>query len=132
MYMIGHLTLKAPIATAADGIHKYFSEKIRLNVSSESSIRQRIHIKYQALFSSKDKIKKIKCRLLQILFGALKSLDFVLYRLTPPPPAPNLIPSNRQVIRRSKGSANHLIIRLIKYCRAGPLPDSGVPMGHIH
>ena len=31
---------------------------------------------------------------------------------------PNLIPSNRQVIRRSKVSANHLIIRVIKYCRA--------------
>ena len=31
---------------------------------------------------------------------------------------PNLIPSNRQVIRRSKVSANHLIIRVIKYSRA--------------
>ena len=35
------LTLKAPIRTAADDIHKYFfhcfSEKIRLDVSSESS-----------------------------------------------------------------------------------------------
>ena len=28
-------------------------------------------MKYQALFSSKDKSKKIKCRLLQFLFGAL-------------------------------------------------------------
>ena len=35
-----------------------FSEKIRLDVSSESSAGQRIHMKYQALFSSKD--KKIK------------------------------------------------------------------------
>ena len=29
-------------------------------------------MKNQALFSSKDKSKKIKCRLLQFLFGALK------------------------------------------------------------
>ena len=30
--------------------------EIRLDVSSESSARQRIHMKYQALFSSKDKM----------------------------------------------------------------------------
>ena len=53
------ITLKAPITTAADDIHKYFfffffSEKIRFDVSSESSARQRIHMKNQALFSSKD------------------------------------------------------------------------------
>ena len=40
------LTLKAPITTAADDIQKYFfhcfPEKIRLDVSSESSARQRI------------------------------------------------------------------------------------------
>ena len=29
-------------------------------------------MKHQALFSSKDKSKKIKCRLLQILYGALR------------------------------------------------------------
>ena len=29
-------------------------------------------MKNQALFSSKDKTKKIKCRLLQFLFGALR------------------------------------------------------------
>ena len=62
--------------TAADNIHKYFfrcfSEKIRLDVSRESSARQRIHIKNQALFSLKDKSKKLKCRLLQFLFGALR------------------------------------------------------------
>ena len=29
-------------------------------------------MKYQALFSSKDKSKKLKCRLLQFLFGALR------------------------------------------------------------
>ena len=37
-------------------------------------------MKKQALFSSKDKSKKIKCRLLQFLFGALrfmsKQIDF--------------------------------------------------------
>ena len=70
------LTLKAPITTAADDIQKYFffivffSEKIRLDVSSESSARQRIHLKYQALFSSKDKSKRLKYRLLQFLYGA--------------------------------------------------------------
>ena len=50
------LTLKAPTTTAADDIHKYFalfSEKMRLDVSSESSARQRIHLKHQALFFSK-------------------------------------------------------------------------------
>ena len=38
----------------------FFSEKIRLDVSVESSARQRIHMKNQALFSSKDKSKKLK------------------------------------------------------------------------
>ena len=55
------LTLKAPITTVADDIHKYyfmvFQKKIRLDVSSESSARQRIHLKHQALFSLKDKSK---------------------------------------------------------------------------
>ena len=49
--------------TAADDIHKYFSlfsEKIRHDVSSEFSARQRIHMKNQAVFSSKDKSKNIK------------------------------------------------------------------------
>ena len=61
-----HLTLKAPITTAADNIHQYFfilfffSQKIRLDVSSESSARQRIHMKNQDLFFLKDKSKKIK------------------------------------------------------------------------
>ena len=75
----GVLTLKAPITTAADDIHKYFfhcfSEKISLDVSSESSARQRIHMKKQALFSSKDKSKKLKCRLLQFWFGTLRIKD---------------------------------------------------------
>ena len=67
------LTVKAPFTAAADNIHKYFfivfSEKIRLDVSSESSARQRIHMKNQALFFSKDKSKKLKCRLLQFLLA---------------------------------------------------------------
>ena len=65
-----------PIKTAADHIHKYFfhcfSEKVRHDVSSESSAGQRIHMKNQALFSSKDKNKMLKCHLLQFLFGALR------------------------------------------------------------
>ena len=63
------LTLEAPTTTAADDIHKHFihcfSKKIRLHVSSKSSARQRIHMKKKALFSLKDKSKKLKCRLLQ-------------------------------------------------------------------
>ena len=37
-----------------------FSKKIRLDISCQSSARQRIHMKHQALFSLKDKSKKIK------------------------------------------------------------------------
>ena len=48
------LNPKVPIKTAADDIYKYFfgyfSEKIRLDISCESSARQRIHMKQQALF----------------------------------------------------------------------------------
>ena len=62
---------KVPITTAADGIHKKkfrrFSEKIRLDVAW-----QRIHLTHQASFSLNDKSKKLKCRLLQFLFGALR------------------------------------------------------------
>ena len=55
----------------------FFSEKIRFDVSSESSAaRQRIHMKNQALFSSKDKSKKFKCHL-QFLFGALRVKGWV-------------------------------------------------------
>ena len=43
---------------------------MKLDVSSESSAVQDIHMKNQALFSLKDKSKKLKCRLLQFLFGA--------------------------------------------------------------
>ena len=72
------LTLKAPITTAADDILSVLfhciSEKIRLDISSESSAR---HMKNQALFSSKDKSKKLKCRLLQFLFGALRVKNLI-------------------------------------------------------
>ena len=44
-----HLTLEAPITTAAVFFHR-FSEKIRLDVSSESSARQRIHMKIKSYF----------------------------------------------------------------------------------
>ena len=74
MHWRSFLILKSPIRTAADDIHKYifigFTEKISLDVSSKSSARQRSHMKNQVLFSSKDKSKKLKCRLLQFLFGA--------------------------------------------------------------
>ena len=74
-YRFALLSLKAPITTAADDIHKYFycfQEEIRLDVSSESSARQRIHLKHQGLFSSNEKSKRLKCRLQQFLFGALR------------------------------------------------------------
>ena len=51
-----------------------FSEKIRLDVSSESSARQRIHMKNQALFSSKDKSKKIKMSSAAIFVWRFKGL----------------------------------------------------------
>ena len=74
--MLTLLTFKVPIMTAADDIRQYFfhcfSEKIRLDVSSESSAWQRIHMKNQALFSLKDRSKTLKCRLLQFLFGTLR------------------------------------------------------------
>ena len=35
-------------------------------------------MKNQALFSSKDKSKKLKCRLLQLLFSALRVSHFIL------------------------------------------------------
>ena len=38
-------------------------------------------MKNQALFSSKDESKKLKCRLLQFLFGALKVKGQVMYKV---------------------------------------------------
>ena len=40
--------------------HQALSDRIKLDISCESSARQKIHMKYQALFSSKDKSKKTK------------------------------------------------------------------------
>ena len=47
-------------------VYLYLSKKIRLDVSSESSARQRIHLKHQVLFSLKNSENNIyECRLLQ-------------------------------------------------------------------
>ena len=47
--------------------------KIKLDISYETSARQRIYMKHQALFSSKEKSKKkVKFRLLPFLFNALR------------------------------------------------------------
>ena len=58
------LTFKAPSTTAADNSLEYFFivffGKIMLDILRESSAWQRIHMKPQALFSSKNKSKKNK------------------------------------------------------------------------
>ena len=71
------LTLKVPITTAADNNFSfffffYFSEKTSLEISCESSAWQTIHMKFQDLFSLKNKNKNLECHLLQILLGALR------------------------------------------------------------
>ena len=48
-----------------------FSGKIRLDVSCESSARQRIHMTHQTLFSWKDRTQ-IRMSSLQLLFGAIR------------------------------------------------------------
>ena len=40
-------------------------------------------MKHQALFSSKDKSKNLKCRLLQFLFGALRVKRKIVVQTTP-------------------------------------------------
>ena len=67
--------VNATITSAADDILTsffffffHFSKKIRLDITCDSSAWQMIHMKCQDLFS----LKKNKCRLLQILLGALK------------------------------------------------------------
>ena len=66
------LTLKAPITTKADDI--FFQMETSLDISCESSAKKTIHMKYQDLFSLKNKKKNkiLEFRLLQILLGALK------------------------------------------------------------
>ena len=59
--------------TTFKNIFHCFSEKIRLDVSSESSARQRIHMNIKPYFLRKIKVKKIKCCLLQFLFGTLRA-----------------------------------------------------------
>ena len=56
------LTLKAPNTTAADNSLEYFFIVfvIKLDISCESSAWQRIQMKHQALFSSKDISKNNK------------------------------------------------------------------------
>ena len=49
----------------------FFRENKTMFQVNPLSAWQRIHMKNQALFSLKDKSKKLKCRLLQFLFGAL-------------------------------------------------------------
>ena len=54
------LTLKAPSKVAADDtyfFYFYLLKKIRLDVSCESSARQRIYMKYQVFFSLKNNEK---------------------------------------------------------------------------
>ena len=56
------VNLKVQITSAADGNLEYFfhcfSEKMRLDISCESSAGQRIHMKHQALLSVKAKSRK--------------------------------------------------------------------------
>ena len=59
--ILGLLTLKALITTAADDIFNtfsLFSRKIRLDILCESSARQRIHMKHKSYFLRKIKVKK--------------------------------------------------------------------------
>ena len=69
------LTLKAPVTTAADDIHtfSFFSEKIRLDVSSE------IGRGFTRKIKPYDKSKKLKYCLLQFLFGALRANSLHFY-----------------------------------------------------
>ena len=60
------------LQTTVINIFSLFFREKKIDVSSESSARQRNHMKKQALFSWKGKSKKLKCRLLQFLFGALR------------------------------------------------------------
>ena len=46
--------------------------KKSLGISCESSAKQMIHMKYQDLFSLKNKRNILECHLLQILLGALR------------------------------------------------------------
>ena len=49
-----------------------FFREIRLDVSCESSAKQRSYMKHQALFCSKDKSEKIKVSSTTVLLGCRK------------------------------------------------------------
>ena len=55
-------------------------------------------------------IRDNKILVKSVVYFTVKGLDFSLTFLSP-----NLILSNKQVIRKSIASPNHLIIRVIKY-----------------
>ena len=79
------LTLKVPITTTADDnfdFFFYFQMKTSLDISCESSAKQTIHMKYQDLFSLKNKKKQktLECRLLQILLVKKSALSLKLWR----------------------------------------------------
>ena len=91
------LTLKAPITTAADDSRKYFfhcfSEKIRLDFHVNPLLGQRIKIRLdfscessaraeiKPYFLRQIKVKKIKYRLLQFLFCALRFNHSLIFYL---------------------------------------------------
>ena len=74
----GDLTLKAPSKIAADDtsifFNIYLTKKIKLDVSWESSAKQRIHMKYQVLFSLKNNEKLLKTVVCCILIGHFRDL----------------------------------------------------------
>ena len=65
------LVLKVPITTAVDDICNFFSLLFR-EIKTWFCKWILVHMKSQALFSSKDQSKELKCRSLQFLFGALR------------------------------------------------------------
>ena len=66
--------VKAPITTAADDIHKYFVIVFqrKKDLMFQVNPRQRIHMKNQALLSSKDKSKKLKKSSAAVVISALR------------------------------------------------------------
>ena len=68
-----NLTLEASFTTAFINILSLFFRENK----TMFQVNPLLGMKNQALFSSKNKSKKLKCRLLQIFFGALrvKNLD---------------------------------------------------------
>ena len=78
------LTLKVPSKIAADNTFILLSfEEIRLDVSCDSSARQRIHMKYQVLFYQKNNEKIFKtviCCSLDWRFKGYRSIFFLPMR----------------------------------------------------